>query len=283
MSLPWRGPDQVHQLKEHMMQQSQQRRLQSQDSTARARVLAIQLRSGLRKLDINNNRIFDIHYFYRNVVALLSTEPITYIIYNQAIRHEASFAYLVVPFKPGDYLGPNELFRRNSSKAVATMNLLTSIGFNLSGFSRLLSIRFYAHIVRSQLEYGLAINRFTSTQLKALENVQNRCICKICDARGKAFTKVMLHLAKLPLMTERVHIFQAHLLFRSPHLPNNGLLCRLLPHIRHTRRHRWYLLSKAPLWRSMASTDEELDKRMLKAAKKIDITSFYQAAVDLYL
>lgn len=84
MPSSWRGPDQVCRLKENLIQQRQQRQLQRQDSVVRilhplfenqgfqyiclptkARVLAGQLRSGLRKLYINNNRIFDIHYSYR--------------------------------------------------------------------------------------------------------------------------------------------------------------------------------------------------------------------------
>ncbi|KAG1040046.1 hypothetical protein G6F43_012374 [Rhizopus delemar] len=73
-----------------MLEKRQQRRLQRQETAARilqppsenqgfqyiyvptkARVPVGQLRSRLRKLDINNSRIFDIHYPTRNVVALL--------------------------------------------------------------------------------------------------------------------------------------------------------------------------------------------------------------------
>ncbi|KAG1608568.1 hypothetical protein G6F46_011452 [Rhizopus delemar] len=87
---PWRNPNQVRRLKENLMQQRQQRRQQRQEATARilqspfenqgfkyiylptkARVPIGQLRSRLRKLDINNNRILDTHYPDRNVVALL--------------------------------------------------------------------------------------------------------------------------------------------------------------------------------------------------------------------
>lgn len=90
MPSPWHGPDQVHRLKENLIQQRQQRRLQRQGSAARAlhpffenqgfqhiclptkaRVLAGQLCSGLHKLNVNNNRIFDIYYSYCNVVAIL--------------------------------------------------------------------------------------------------------------------------------------------------------------------------------------------------------------------
>ncbi|KAG1293756.1 hypothetical protein G6F64_013516 [Rhizopus arrhizus] len=77
---------------------------------------------------------------------------------------------LRVPFKPEGYLDPDELIRRNSSKELATMNVLNSI-------------------VRPQLEYGLAINRFTNTQLKSIEDVQDTCIREIYGARGKTSTK----------------------------------------------------------------------------------------------
>ncbi|KAG1448023.1 hypothetical protein G6F46_004968 [Rhizopus delemar] len=90
VSPPWRNPDQVRRIKENLMQEQQQRRQQRQEAAARplqppsenqgfqylylptkARVPIGQLRSRLRKLDINNNRILDIHYPDRNVVALL--------------------------------------------------------------------------------------------------------------------------------------------------------------------------------------------------------------------
>ncbi|EIE92465.1 hypothetical protein RO3G_16987 [Rhizopus delemar RA 99-880] len=182
-------------------------------------------------------------------------EPIPYTIYNRVLPQ-------------GGYLDSDELIRRNSSKALATMNVLNSIGINPSGFSRLLSTRFSAHIVRPQLEYGLAINRFNNTQLKSIEDVQDTCLRKIYGAREKTFTKVMPHLAKLPLMADRVHILQAQFLYRSLRLPDDALLCRLLPHIRHIRGHQWFLLSKTPLWQSLPSTGEELDKYMFKTAKK---------------
>lgn len=95
------------------------------------------------------------------------------------------------------------------------MNMMSSIGINPSGFSKLLSTRFYTHIVHSQVEYGLAINRFTSSQLYALEEAQGICIWRTYSARGKISTKVMLHLSRLPPMSERVSILQAQFLFRS--------------------------------------------------------------------
>ncbi|KAG1488529.1 hypothetical protein G6F47_013584 [Rhizopus delemar] len=160
-----------------------------------------------------------------------STDPCTYTLYDQPLPREITFAYLGVPFKPGGYLDSEELIQRNTHKALATMNMLSSIGVNPSGFSKLLCTRFYAHIVRPQLEYGLAINRFTVHQLHALEEAQNSCIRKIYGARGKASTKVMLHMSKLPLMSERVSILQAQFLLRSLYLPEDALLHRLLPYV----------------------------------------------------
>ncbi|KAG1422889.1 hypothetical protein G6F58_003063 [Rhizopus delemar] len=90
VSTPWRNPEQVSRLKEDLLQKQQQRRQQRQEAAARllqppsenqgfrylylptkARVPVGQLRSRLYKLDINNNRILDIHCPNRNVVALL--------------------------------------------------------------------------------------------------------------------------------------------------------------------------------------------------------------------
>ncbi|KAG1139476.1 hypothetical protein G6F38_009802 [Rhizopus arrhizus] len=164
-----------------------------------------------------------------------STDPITYTLYDQPLSRETTFAYLGVPFKPGVRLDPEELIQQNTQKALATMNILSSVGVNPSGFSKLLCTRFYAHIVRPQLEYGLAINRFTVSQIHALEEAQNNCIKKIYGARGKASTKVMLHMSKLPLLSERVSILQAQFLFRSLYLPEDALLACLLPYIRSTR------------------------------------------------
>ncbi|ORE04554.1 hypothetical protein BCV72DRAFT_251175 [Rhizopus microsporus var. microsporus] len=79
------------------------------------------------------------------------------------------------------HLSLEELIQRNTRKTLATMNILSSVGVNPSGFSKLLCTRFYAHIVRPQLEYGLTINHFTVSQLHALEEVQNNCNKKIYE------------------------------------------------------------------------------------------------------
>jgi hypothetical protein len=118
------------------------------------------------------------------------------------------------------------------------------------------------------MEYAIAINCFNHTQLKTLEEAQNKCIHKIYGASGKTSTKVMLHLAKLPTMKERIAILQAQFLFRSLSLPKDTLLYLLMPHIQYTRGHQWYRLSKTVLWRLMPPTITDLDARGFRAIKK---------------
>ncbi|KAG1169845.1 hypothetical protein G6F70_008094 [Rhizopus microsporus] len=197
-----------------------------------------------------------------------STDPITYTLYDQPLPRGTTFAYLGVPFKPGGHLDPEELIQRHTRKAFATINILLSVGMNPSGFSKLLCTRFYAHIARPQLEYDLAISRLTVSQLHTLEEAQNNCIKKIYGARGKASTKVTLHMSRLPLISERVGILQTQFLFRSLYLPEDALLACLLPCIRNIRGSQWYALSRAPLWKTLLSTTKEPDIRSLKAAKR---------------
>ncbi|CEG81659.1 hypothetical protein RMATCC62417_15831 [Rhizopus microsporus] len=98
-----------------------------------------------------------------------STYPITDTFYDQPLPRGTTFAYLSVPFQPGGHLDPEELIQRNTHKALATMIVLSSVGVNPSGFSKLLCTKLYAHIARPQLEHGLTINRFTVCQLHVLE------------------------------------------------------------------------------------------------------------------
>jgi hypothetical protein len=178
--------------------------------------------------------------------------------------------------RPVDFVGlrkinvldPEKLVQNNILKAMSTMNALSSIGVNPSGFSKLLCSRFYAQIVRPQMKYDIAINCFNHTQLKTLEEAQNKYIRKIYGASGKISTKVMLYLDKLPTMKERIAILQAQFLFRSLSLPEDTLLYLLMPHIQYTSGHQWYRLSKTALWRLMPPTIADLDARGFRTIEK---------------
>jgi hypothetical protein len=97
------------------------------------------------------------------------------------------------------------------------MNILISVGVNPNDFDRLLSTKFYAQIVRARLEYGLAISRFTASQIKALEDAQNECLRRTHSGSKQASIRVMRHLSCLLTMKERTSILQAQLLFDLLH------------------------------------------------------------------
>jgi hypothetical protein len=81
-----------------------------------------------------------------------------YDLYGITLPHQVSFSYLGIPISPGGYFNTKELIQNNINKALKTMNQMTSIGVNSTGFDNLTSTRFYSQIVRPQLEYGLAIS-----------------------------------------------------------------------------------------------------------------------------
>ncbi|KAG1067747.1 hypothetical protein G6F41_007417 [Rhizopus arrhizus] len=161
----------------------------------------------------------------RNLIwqSLQPTTPPPLLALLQHLFDQRSFSYLEVPFKPGGYLNPQELIEHNVCKAFVMMNVLTSVGVKPNGFDRLLSTRFYAQIVRARLEYGLAINQLTASQIKLLKDAQNECLRRIYGAFKRASTKVMRHLPRLPTMKERLNTLQAQFLFRSFTLPEDAL------------------------------------------------------------
>lgn len=108
-------------------------------------------------------------------------------LYNQAISRHSSFAYLGAPFKPGGLLDPESVVSHSCSKALARMNVLISIGVNPTGFSKLLPSRLYVQIVRPQMEYRLAINLFSHSQLRSLEYAQNKCMWRIYGAHSLVY------------------------------------------------------------------------------------------------
>lgn len=60
-------------------------------------------------------------------------------------------------------------------------------------------------MIHAGMKYGLAINRFTSSQIKATEDVQDTYLCQIYGVKHHTSTKVMRHLARLPSMRERIN------------------------------------------------------------------------------
>jgi hypothetical protein len=109
------------------------------------------------------------------------------------------------------------------------------VSVNPNGFNRLLSTRFYAQIVRPRLGYGLATNRFTASQIKALEDAQNEFLRRIYGGSKRASTKFMRHLSRLPIMKEQISILQAQFFPQSFTLPEDALLTKIMLHIQYDR------------------------------------------------
>jgi hypothetical protein len=99
------------------------------------------------------------------------------------------------------------------------MNQLSSIGVNHKDFSQRLITRFYLQMVRSQFEYGLAINIFTSAQIIKFENDQKHCLRTIFGGSSRSSVDMMLHLVRLPTMKKRINTLRTQFLLRSLYLP----------------------------------------------------------------
>ncbi|KAG0987177.1 hypothetical protein G6F29_002696 [Rhizopus arrhizus] len=200
-----------------------------------------------------------------------SSDTQAYSLYGTTIPRQGIFSYLGIPINPGGYLNTAQLIQDNVNKALQTMNQMTTLGVNNKGFDRLLSVRFYTQIVRSQLEYGLAISSVPAHQLQKLDACQTQCIRRIFGGGSRSSIKVMLHLVNLPTMKERVQKLQAKFLLRSVDAPDDTLLSQYLPYLRTSAsRSQWYKLSKTTVWqRCTASHDpDELNSSTFKAIYK---------------
>ncbi|PHZ12828.1 uncharacterized protein RHIMIDRAFT_251738 [Rhizopus microsporus ATCC 52813] len=153
-------------------------------------------------------------------------------LYDEPIPKQPSFPYVGIPFRPGGYLDAVVLVNQNKTKAPAIMNQLSAIGVPPKGFSPLLGTRFYSHIVRAQLEYGLAITKIITFLSKQLEDAQNVCLRRVFGISYTSSTMVMLHMSKLPNMQERAYTLQSQFLLRPLTISEDALLHHLLPLIR---------------------------------------------------
>ncbi|CEG74667.1 hypothetical protein RMATCC62417_09838 [Rhizopus microsporus] len=180
-----------------------------------------------------------------------------YYLYNSELPNEDYFPYPGVPIKSGGIVDKSALLQQHINKPLGTIRQLITLGVNKNGLGYLLSTRFYAQIVRPQLEYGLAITTFNLREIQSLENYQNQCIRQIFSGRLSTSTKIMLHLTNLPNTKDRISILQAQFLFKASFLPVDALLTKLLPYIQSQRISKWFQLSKSSLWTSISN--ERLD------------------------
>ncbi|KAG1434583.1 hypothetical protein G6F56_014259 [Rhizopus delemar] len=76
------------------------------------------------------------------------------------------------------------------------MGILNKIGVNRQGFSLLLCARIYSTFIRPKFEYGLAISKFTATQVKEIDRLQDRCLRMMVG--GHATSSTCAHNSFLP-------------------------------------------------------------------------------------
>ncbi|KAI9309943.1 hypothetical protein BX666DRAFT_2100201 [Dichotomocladium elegans] len=152
------------------------------------------------------------------------------------------------PAPPPDFsglYGPGILALR-SSGAVKTMALLNSVGVNRNGFSLLLSSRLYTCFIRPKLEYGLAISRLTSSDVKALDKLQNRLVGMFL---GSSWVNVAKHITCIHPFLHRYKVLMTRYVLRSRSLAGDCLVILLRDSLRYPRLVQ--LLSENSLYRSL--------------------------------
>ncbi|SAL96426.1 hypothetical protein [Absidia glauca] len=197
-----------------------------------------------------------------------SADPPTYQLYNTDLPTLDNFSYLGIPIKPGGQIDTKALITHNTTKALTSMHLLSSIGVNGSGYNRLTSTRLYHQFIRPQMEYGLAIATPTKGQQQQLERAQYICIRRLYNAHLRSSTHVMKHLTATPSMTTRLHTLQLKFVHRATHLPHDTLLFQLISVLPTPRTRKtpslWHKLLQQPLASQLIQIDPLLKIPMTK-------------------
>lgn len=152
-------------------------------------------------------------------------------LYGEPLPTVDEFIYLGVPFDKKGINGPGVLALR-SAGAIKTMSLLTSVGVNRCGYSLLLCSRFFTTFIRPQFEYGLAISRLRYTDLKALDDLQNRLVCMFIGGRWHNVAK---HITCIPPMQHRYNVLVSRFALRAQGLPDDSLVVLLRESLRYPR------------------------------------------------
>ncbi|KAI9468220.1 MAG: hypothetical protein EXX96DRAFT_492886 [Benjaminiella poitrasii] len=180
-------------------------------------------------------------------------------LYGEPLPSVDEFVYLGVPFRSKGLYGPGILALR-SSGAVKTMALLNSVGVNRNGFSLLLSSRLYTCFIRPKLEYGLAISRLTSPDVKALDKLQNRLVGMFL---GSSWVNVAKHITCIHPFHHRYKVLMTRYVLRSRSLADDCLVILLRDSLRYSRLVQF--LSENSLYRSLPVSPPPMSPPALKA------------------
>lgn len=153
-------------------------------------------------------------------------------------------------------------------KRLVIISLLISISMYPIGSDKLLFTRFYAHIVRSRLEYGSAINQLTASQIKTLELAQNEPLRRIYDGSKRVY-QIYASFMVFAMNERRINTPQARFLFLSFTLLEGALLTKFMPHIQHDRHQIWHERSKSSLQKSVPPSDKGFRLKTFKSIKKL--------------
>ncbi|KAG1446231.1 hypothetical protein G6F46_011936 [Rhizopus delemar] len=180
-------------------------------------------------------------------------------LYGTSLPLVDKFVYLGMPFVKTGLSAPS-LVSLRSSGVLKVMAILNKIGVNRQGFSLLLCSRLYATFVRPKFEYGLAISRLMGSDLKALEGLQDRCLCLLVDGHRTSSTTIIKHITTLPSMRHRIDVLVTRYCLRLRSLPSSCLLSLLLSTLPTSRINTH--LEKNPLFLTLPSPASSSDTRL---------------------
>lgn len=153
------------------------------------------------------------------------------------------------------------------------MALLTSVGVHRNGFSLLLCSRLYKCFIRPKIEYGLAISRLNSADLRGLDDTQNRLVKMFI---GGSWFNVAKHITCIPSMEHRYNVLVTRYALRARFLPADSLVVLLQDLARPPRLVS--LLQRNVLYRSLPVPAPDSDA-FIKSHCKL----FWQAEFDRHM
>lgn len=214
-------------------------------------------------------------------VVLAETDPppgVSAKLYDTELPRANTFPYLGIPFTAGGSIDPAELVSHNAKSAVQGMGILYSIGVRPRCLGRLLCSRLYRQFIRPKMEYGLAIIVFNKKNTEVLEKAQSNCLRQIYGAHKTSSTAVMLHMARLVPMKDRIATLQAQFLVRAHNLPPDALLALLLPQMMRTNSRSWARLkANNPIWATIPRPQQDITTSALKAALRSHLQKMHEA------
>lgn len=120
---------------------------------------------------------------------------------------KAAFTYLGIIFTVKGIDAKAQL-EKALQKCISAVGMIERIGFNGGGFSLKLRIHLYRSIIRSRMEYGIAICPESKAILKLAETGQYKCLCRMLSVYTNTSYKKMLAITGLESMRTRFTILK---------------------------------------------------------------------------